>query len=441
MQITVKDESAVKKTLHIEIPAETVNRELDDTYRELKKTAKVKGFRPGKAPVSILKRMYRDKVNADVAFQLIQSSFPDAVQEKKLSVVGEPVISSSELKEEQPFTYDVTIEIKPELPELDYKGLKLKKNIYRCSDEDVNSQLAMLRKSMAEQKDIDPPRPASENDIAVIDFSGSHEGAEFDGFPERKDYRFRIGEGVITKSFDDHIIGMVPGDVKEFDIDFPDDYVNSQTAGKKIHFNVTLLSLKEEVLPALDDALAKVAGPYESLEKLREAIKSNIQSGYDKRSEQELSEQILEALLSKYVFKAPESIINLELNGILEEIERTYKAYKMPLESMGQTREALAEKYRNTAEKQAKRHILLNKIIEQDNLDITEDDLENGFSEIAASLNQPVDTIRQFYRTKPDQLDVLKYSFLEKKAMQKMIDSSDIEEIFPEKPGDDKTEE
>jgi len=118
MQITVKDESDVKKILHIEIPVETVNQELNDTYQELKKTANIKGFRPGKAPVSVLKRMYKDKVHADVAYKLIQHSLPDAVMEHKLAVVGEPVIDSSELKEEQPFSYDATVEIKPELPGL-----------------------------------------------------------------------------------------------------------------------------------------------------------------------------------------------------------------------------------------------------------------------------------------------------------------------------------
>src|SRR6056297_3357998 len=105
MQVTLEDQSPVKKTLHVEIPEETVTQQLDDSYRQLKKNAKVKGFRPGKAPVSMLKRMYKDKVHADVAYQLIQESLPQAVKEKELAIVGEPEIDPSELKEAEPFTY------------------------------------------------------------------------------------------------------------------------------------------------------------------------------------------------------------------------------------------------------------------------------------------------------------------------------------------------
>lgn len=438
MQITVIDESSIKKKLHIEIPAETVTRELEGTYQELKKSAKIKGFRPGKAPISVLKRIYKDKVHADVAMQLIQNSLPEAVMEKKLNVVGEPVISSSELKEEQPFSYDATLEIKPEIPDLDYKGLNLKKNMYRYSDAEVDNQLTMLRRNMARQEDVAAARPAARDDIAIISFSGTHEGAPFGSFSKRDDYRLKIGVGAISKSFDEQIVGMTVGQVKEFDDTFPGDYPDSQVAGKTIHFTVTLSSLMQEILPEADDAFAKTVGPYESLDQLKDAIRANLQSGYEKRGEQELNEQVFETLLAKCDFTVPESMIKFELDGIVEEIERTYLAYNMPLESTGQTRETLAEKYRETAEKQARRHIILNKLIEQEKMDVTDEELEEGFSGIAASVRQSVDMVKQFYQANAQQLNALKYSLLEKKAMKMVIDAGRIEEIPMENSGDDK---
>ena len=438
MQITVKDENDVKKTLRIEIPVETVSRELDDTYRELKKTAKVKGFRPGKTPMPVLKRLFKDKVHADVAFQLIQNTLPSAVMEKQLNIVGEPVINSSELKEDQAFSYDATVEIRPELPDLDFKGFNLKKTAYCCSDEEINAQLSMLRKNLAKQEDLPTPRPAALNDIATINFSGTQNGLPADTFPERDDYRLKIGAGAISKSFDDQIIGMSIGDSKAFEVVFPDDHMDPKVAGKSFEFKVKLVSLKEEIEPALDDELAKTVGPYESLAQLTEAIKANLQSGYDKRSDQELQEQVFEELLSKYSFNIPESMINFELDGILEEIERTYQAYNISLASTGQTRESLAGKYRETAEKQAKRHVLLNKIIEQEKLDISPEEFETGFAEVAGALRQPVDMVKKFYDSNPQQKDALKYSLLEKKAMKTLIDNSHIEEVAPEKSGDDK---
>lgn len=441
MQITVKDESSIKKTLHIEIPAEEVSRELDGTYQQLKKTAKIKGFRPGKAPLSVLKRMYKDKVHADVAYQLIQSTLPEAVMEQKLNVVGEPVINSAELNETEPFSYDATVEVKPELPDINYKSLKLKKKMYSYSDEEIDGQLTMLRNNMATQEDLPSPRPAAENDIAFINFSGTLNGEPFDGFPEREDYRLKIGASSISKAFDDQIIGMSPGDTKEFDVDFPEDYPDGQLAGKTIHFAVMLTSLKEEILPELDDELAKTAGPYETLDQLTDAIKAHLQSGYDKRSEQEIHEQVFTALLSEYPFEAPESMIRFELDNILEEIERTYQAYNMSMESTGQTRQGLEDKYRETAEKQAKRHILLNKIIEQEKLEISDEEMEDGFAGVAETLKQPADMVKQYYQANPQYQDMLKYSLLEKKAMNLIMENNDIEAVDPETSGDDKTEE
>ena len=128
-----------------------------------------------------------------------------------------------------------------------------------------------------------------------------------------------------------------------------------------------------------------------------------------------------------------------ELDQIIEEIERTYAAYNMSLENTGQTHESLAEKYRDTAEKQAKRHVLLNKIIDQEKMDVTTEELEAGFNEVADSVKQPVDMVKQFYQKNQPQLDVLKYSLLEKKAMKMIIENGNIEEVAPEQSGDDKS--
>ena len=199
--------------------------------------------------------------------------------------------------------------------------------------------------------------------------------------------------------------------------------------------------MKEEILPPLDDELAKSLGQYESLNELTDAIKAHLQSGYEKRCDQEMHEQVFEALLAKHPFEAPDAMIKFELDSILEEIERTYQAYNMSLEATGQTRESLAVKYRETAEKQAKRHILLNKIIEQEKLEISDEEMEAGFAGVAETLKQPADMVKQYYQANPQYQDMLRYSLLEKKAMNLIIDNGNIQEVVPEKSGDDKTDE
>ncbi|MDY6823870.1 MAG: trigger factor [Thermodesulfobacteriota bacterium] len=432
MQVTVEDQSSVKKTLQIEIPQDEVASELNTTYNNLKKDVQIKGFRPGKAPVSVIKQHYRDKVHADVTMQLIQNSLPQAIKEKDIHVVGEPDIDPSDLSEEAPFTYTATVEVKPDIEDIDYKGIELTKTLYQYSDDEVENQLNTIRqKNFSEVRDIAADRPAREEDIAVIDYEGLHEGQPLEGAEETHDFNLKIGSAAISRDFDDKVKGMSVGDTKTFDIDFPEDHPNKEMAGKKVTFTVTLNALKEEYLPPLDDEFAKKLGPYETLEQVKDEIRKNLQSGYDKRSEQELNEQVFSALLEKHDFEVPESLIRHEQDGIVDEIERTYTAYNLSLENMGQTQEGLREQYRETAVKQTKRHLILNKIIEQENLEISDVEMEDGFVEMATSMQQPPEVIKQFYQSNPEQLDALRYTLLEKKAMKLIMDSGTVTEVEP----------
>ncbi|MFW6236953.1 MAG: trigger factor [Desulfosudaceae bacterium] len=432
MQVTVEDQSAIRKKLHIEIPEETVAKKLDDSYRQLRKNAKIKGFRPGKAPVSMLKRLYKDKVHAEVAMELIQSSLPEAVQEKSLNIIGEPDIDPPELKEEGPFAYKATVEVKPEIEDIDYSGLTLKKSLYQASQAEIDNQIEMLRKNLAEEEEITESRPAAEGDIVHIRYSASLDGASTEAFPESEDYKMIIGQGGITKEFDEQLIGLTAGEEKTFDLTLPADYDDASVAGKTVAFTVTINAIKEQVLPEVNDEMAAKLGPFKTVDQLRQEIRKHLQEGYDKRQEQEMNEQVFEALLARCEFEVPETMIEHELNGIIQEIERTYSAYNMSLEMTGQTHESLREQYRDTAIKQARRHIILNKIIEQDKLEVSDEELQAGFQEMADAMQQPVEMIKQFYQERPEQIDVLRYSLLERAAMKQIMANSTIEEVEPE---------
>ena len=152
MQVTVEDVSSVKKILHIEVPKDQVIRELDKAYNHLKKNAKVKGFRPGKAPRSVLERLYKKDVHGDVSSKLLQDSFVEALKETELNIVGNPKIDPPELEEKSPYKYDATVEVKPEINDIDFKGLTLKKMLYRVSDEEMKAQIKLLQNNLAQQK-------------------------------------------------------------------------------------------------------------------------------------------------------------------------------------------------------------------------------------------------------------------------------------------------
>jgi len=439
MQVTVEDVSSVKKILHIEIPEDKVVRELDNAYKNLKKTAKIKGFRPGKAPRSVLERLYKKDVHIDVSSKLLQDSFVEAIKETDLNIVGNPKIDPPGLDEKGPYKYDATVEIKPEIEEIDFKGLTLKKNLYRVTDQEMDAQVAMLQKNLAQQKPITEDRAAQKDDFVLVDYEGFKDGKPFAETQKTENFTMKIGTGHIIKTFDEQLIGMKPGDKKEIKVNFPEDYFNDKLANLEINFQVTLHEIREEVLPEIDDEFAKRLGQYETFDDLKNAITDNLDQGYAKRVEQEMNEQIFEALIAKSEFEVPDSMVDYELEGIIEEAERSFAYHNKSMEELGLSKEILSEKYRDTADKKVRRHLILGKIVEQEDMTLADQEMEDGFKEMAQTFNQPLEDIKNYYKQNEDKIEFFKHTLLEKKAVNLIIKSSTIEEVEPELKQDPET--
>ena len=431
MQYTIEDVSSVKKTLHIEIPLEAVARELDSAYRKLGKTAKIKGFRPGKVPRSVLERMFKKDVHSDVSSRLIQDSFVDALQKTELEVVGRPQVDPPELKENEPYRYDATVEVKPVIGDIDFKGLSLEKPIYQESDEEIEIQLKALQKRLARHEPVEQKRGAREGDHVVITYEGLKDGKPFAETQKTENFPVTIGEGQILKEFDDGLVGMKMEETKEIPVEFPADYENAQLAGTKIDFFVTLNQIRKEVLPEINDELAKQVGKYNSLDELKDQIRSNLKEGYAKRIEQELNEQIFKSLIEKTDFEVPESMVEYELEAIIEDTERSFAYRNQSMEDAGITRESITEKYRDTAEKQVRRHLILDAIIRQQKLTLEDAEFDKGIEEMANGFNQPAEQIRQYLSAEKDKLENFKHALLEKKALKLIIENGNVTESAP----------
>jgi trigger factor len=432
MQVTVEDINTVKKVIQIEIDQDKVSNEIDQAYRDLKKQAKVKGFRPGKAPRSVLERLYGKDVHADVSSKLIQESLVDAIRDADLKILGNPRIDPPDLEDKAPYRFEATIEVSPELEDIDFNGLELKKTLYAVSDEEIQTQFGMLQKNLAYHKDIEEDRPVQQDDTVLIDYEGFIDGNPFEETQKTENFTLKIGDSQISKEFDDQLVGMKPTDGKNFSVAFPEDYFNPKLAGREIEFQVTLKGIREQVIPPIDDDLAKKLGKYESLEDLKKAIVENLEEGYAKRTEQELNEQIFTALISRKDFEVPEILVESELEAIIEEAERSLAYHNKSMEEAGLTKEGLKEKYSDTAEKQVKRYMLLNKLIEQENIAVSGEDLEKGYADMAKAFGQPVEEIKHYYQQNRDKLDFFRHTLLEKQAINLIMDRSRITEVAPE---------
>jgi len=191
MEFTVEDTSTVKKVLHIEIPQNEVVDEIESAYKELNKTAKVKGFRPGKAPRSVLERLYKKDVYEDVTSRLIKNSFAEAITKTGLSPLRHPDIDPPELSSESAYRYSATVEINPEIPNIDFKGLTLKKSLYKPSDDELEAQLKMLQKNLSERKPVEPVRASQEGDFVILDYEGFRDGAPHPDLQKNRKHDFK----------------------------------------------------------------------------------------------------------------------------------------------------------------------------------------------------------------------------------------------------------
>lgn len=431
MEVTVTDISSVKKKVQIQVPQADVAKELDAAYLQLKKNAKIKGFRPGKAPRSVLERMFHKDVHADVTNTLIQNTFIEAVKQESLAFIGTPDINPPELNPDEAFIYDITLELKPELAPINFEGVELKKTLYKMSEAEVDKQIELLQKQMSEYKPIDEARAAAEGDQAILDYEGLKDGKPFEQTQKTENYTMKIGQGMITEEFDKQIVGMNPGEQKEFAITFPEDYHNQDLANVEITFTVTLKEIRQEVIPAADDELAKKLGNFKTLDEVKDAIRKNLQEGYDKRSEQEIQEQIFEKLLTEE-FELPETLVRFELDGIIEDTEMRFSHSNVTLDQLGLSREKLEEQYRDVAENQVRRHLFLSKIIEQEQMELPEDVLNTEYESLSRTIGQPADFIKEYYQKNPDKLEGFKHALLEKKVFDLIIEKAVIKEVEPE---------
>jgi len=432
MEVDVEDISTVKKILHVAIPEEEVTRELEKAYGTLKNKASIKGFRPGKVPLSLLERRFKNEIHADVSGELIQSSYGEALRRTDLAPLGEPTIDRPELERGHPYQYSVTIEVAPFIGDLKLNDLKLKQRFHHVTDEEIDTQLKMVQKQRAQLRNIDGNRPVQDGDIVIVDYEGFRDGKPLEAAGKTENFQVEVGSGRILKDFDQKLVGMEPNSNKKFQVRFPEDYYNKDLAGLEVLFEVHLKEIKEEILPAIDDEFAKGLGEYETVEELKEAIKRELEKRYEIQSERQLHEDIIDRLIEQSDFEVPEGLVNEEVSSLIVNAQNTAAQRGMSLEESEQSIEGLSERFRPVAERKVREYLLLQKVIEQEEIVLTDELIDQAYVELAEAMGQPVDTIKQFHEGYKDAYEVFKHKAVEKEAIKGIKENNKVEKMEAE---------
>ncbi len=425
MKTDLENLSPVKKKIKIEIEAGEVTKKIDEAYKDLKKGVKLPGFRPGKAPRTLLERQFGDQVMEDVARKLINETFLKAVEETNVSPLNMPVFENGILKAGQNFSYSAVMEVRPEFDIKDYIGLEVEKEICSVSDEDVDKQLEEIRKSRGTLTSITEDRGIEDGDYAVIEFRGFEDDKPLEG-AEGSNFLLQVGSNHFHQDFEKALIGLKKGADSEIKVDFEENYSQPKLAGKSVRFEVKVEDVKEMILPDLDDALAKDLGAdFESLDELKKKIEENLQTQEEKRIDRELKGRLMDKISESVDFELPESLVESELDNGVERIKQSLLRSGSNLEKAGLDEGRLREDLAPTSKKRVKEMLILDEIAKRDDLTIDEAELSEGFREMSAGLGQQPEIIRKYYEAN-NLLESFRVQLLEEKTLNYLVENANI---------------
>lgn len=413
MQVQVSRVSPVQMELAVEVPADTVSAQLDKAYVNLQKKARVRGFRPGKAPRQVLARVYGSQVAGEVVQALINDTLPKALSEKQIQPVNQPQVEAGKFEAGAAFGYKARFEVQPEIAAVDYEGLDLERPGEVATAEAVDEQLELLRRQHAQLQAPEPARPARKGDVLTIDFTVSV-GGEVIKDAGAEAIQVELGSSQLLPELDSGLIGAKVEDQLEVEARLPDAHPRKEMAGKAAKFAVTVKDLKERVLPALDDEFAKDVGSFETLVELRASVHTRLEKMLKDRAESALAEQVVERLNAKNPIDVPPSLVEQQCKMMEMEISQNARRAGQRV-----TQEDFARIHGQVhadAERKVRAGLLMAAIARKLDVKVTDDDIQKGLEELAAESGKNLAKVRAEYGD-PQRRQILIGMILEDKVL------------------------
>ena len=437
MNFDLEDAGPTKRRLNVEVPAEKAQADLDQALKLAQKQARLKGFRPGKVPKQMIKRMFGDQVEQEVAKNLIQETLPEAMEKVESKPVSPPVLEESHFKEGDPFRYTVSFDVKPEFEITGYKGLPLSRETVNVTEEMVDKKIEDLRQAHAATRSLEEDRPLEAGDLALIDYQAYIGDKPLEG-ATNPNYQLEVGSGSFNPDFEARLEGMNKGQSKEITVTFPEDHYNPKIAGHEVRFEVKLNDIKEKIYPELTSEFVKDLGrDIETLEELRELIRKELTAAENQRVESQLRDQLTGKLRDLVDFEVPEGLLGQEIEAMVSNTQFNLKRSGLSLEAMGMSEAKLREDYRPEALTRVKNALILERIAEENGLEVSDEDLEDRIGQIARETGQPPESIRQIYSNN-NIMDSLREACLTEKTLNYLLESAnivDVSSVETDEPG------
>jgi trigger factor len=424
MKVNIENLSGTERKVDVVIPVEIVKEKRDEVFDEIRKSAKIKGFRPGKAPAKVVESMYKKEILGETATRLVSSSLEDALKEVSAHPISRPQINPPDVFEtDKDFHYSAVFEVLPEVELAEYKGIPLKKEVHEVKDEDVDHTIEHLLEHRAEVKPYEEARAVEKGDVAIIDFEGTIDGEPVKDL-KRSGFQFLVGRDKLIPEFEENVLGMKKGETKEFNVSYGQDFQVKEAAGKAVHYRFNLMDVLNRTLPELDDELAKELGK-DDVASLKEQIREDLIKQTEQQSEGKMRQQVIDTLLERNTVDAPPSLVHDEVARLSRNMIQNLHQRGLNVQSLDDSSKvAIAD----GALRNVRASIILAEIAKKEDIKVTDEDIDKSLSGIAATYNVPTDQVREIYREN-NLLDPLEANLTEQKVIDFIIENAAIEEV------------
>jgi len=405
-----------KKELVIEIPVDVLRKESENVTAQYQRTARIPGFRRGHAPATLVRQHFRDAIRKQVVQSLVPKFFDRAVKEQKLAVVGEPRFEDLKFDDEQPLTCKAMFEVLPEFELGDYKNLEAEEDPGTVTEADVDQALEELRQGAATYEVVED-RPADNDDYVLVSYQGRD--VKEPGAPplEARDAVVHLGGKGTVAAFSANLRGAKSGEVREFDVPYPDDYPQKSLAGKTFRYRVEVQSIKKKVVPAVDDELAKSVSESETLADLRVKLRAELETRRRHQVEKVTMSKLLEQLVNRGQFPVPQALVEAQLDHKIENIVTRLVAQRIDPRSTEIDWRKLREESRPEAEKEVRGSLILERVAEAEGIEVTEEEVDELVRATAEERHEPPAALKTRL-TREGTLDRVKSSRRSQKALE-----------------------
>ena len=411
MQVTLESTGALERKMRVELPVERIEKEVDSRLRSLGKTAKIKGFRPGKIPAKVVKQRYGKQVRQEVLAELLQRSYSDAVVQENLNPAGAPQIEQEEGDDGKSFAYTATLEVMPEVALKDLDKISVHQPDVAIGEKDLDDMIDKLRQQKATWAEVD--RASEDGDRVVCDFSGELKGEAIDG-GKGTNVPVILGQGQMLPDFEKGLTGVKAGDETSFKVKFPKDYHAEDLQGQKVEFAVVVHTVEETALPPVDDALAEMFNVEEGgLEQFKQDVRDNMGREAEEKVKTDVREQVMSALIEANPIDIPQTMKHKEMHSMQHDAMQ-----RLGIEDHDQA--PPLENFEETAEKRVRLGLLIRQLITDQGLSVDQAQVRAHLEEMCSGYENP-DEMVEMYMNNPKLLQQVEPTVIEQVAIDWLI--------------------